>query len=165
MAKSKQIILAVAIILIVIAGSILIKKFVIPPDSIQLSKIEVTNSQGQTFTLDQLKGKVVVLNFWATWCQPCIAEMPMFQEVYEMMKKQPVSFVFATDDTSDKVEAFLQKYHLNIPVYHLTQGIDTYGIDFIPVTFIFDKSGRLVEKMPGTYDNADELYRSIIGYL
>lgn len=120
---------------------------------------------GKATSLHELRGKVVVLNVWATWCPPCVQEMPSFRNLMDRLEKYPdIVFVFASvDEDSDKVESFLKKAKLKIPVYMpagpLPKRLETGGI---PATFVFARDGRMVEKVEGAEDwNTDEVVRRL----
>jgi uncharacterized protein (TIGR03435 family) len=93
-----------------------------------------------------LKGKVVVLEFWATWCGPCIAAIPHLNEIADQFKDQPVQFIAITDEKDAVVAPFLKKKPM-----HAWVGLDTdgsmfkdYGISGIPHTVVVDQEGRIV---------------------
>jgi len=110
-------------------------------------------SQGTTVDLKKLKGKLVLVNFWATWCGPCRAEIPAFIDMYEQYKDKGLEIVgISVDDNGwSEVKPFVEKYKINYPVV-LDNGsvARAYGnISAIPTTFIVDKEGNLVDRHIG----------------
>ena len=107
----------------------------------------IKDMSGKTITLDGLKGKVVVLNFWATWCAPCRAEVPDFVSFYNENKAKGLEILGVSVDTNTagQVPEFVQKNKVSYPVAMVTKIIlRDYGpIDAIPTTFIIDKTGRV----------------------
>lgn len=94
--------------------------------------------------LNTVKGKVVLVNFWATWCTPCVAEMPSLHSLYNDYKDKVV-FVFVTSESTDKILPFLQKKQYNLPVYQpLTQNPPEFETNTIPKTFLVNKQGKIV---------------------
>ena len=104
----------------------------------------LTDLAGQEVTLASLKGKVVVLDFWATWCPPCVKALPIVAETVASFKDRGVVFyaVNAREDKA-KIEAFLQSKSLDIPVLLDRDGgvMKLYGVSSIPQTFIVDQEG------------------------
>jgi peroxiredoxin len=102
---------------------------------------------GKPVTLDSYRGKVVILNFWATWCPPCRAEIPDFVDVYNANKVKGLEIIGVSVDTipAAQVLTFVQKYKITYPVAMFSKKIvGDYGpIDAIPTTFIIDKTGRV----------------------
>jgi len=113
---------------------------------------------GSTIKLSNLKGKVVLLNFWATWCGPCRAEIPDFSALYEEYKSKGFEIVGVSldDDGWDSVTPFVKKYKIPYPIV-LGNGkvVDEYGgFEFIPTTFLIDKKGNIVDKHVGMMNRA-----------
>lgn len=102
---------------------------------------------GTTVSLASLKGKVVVLNFWASWCIPCKQESPRLQEAYVTYKDQGV-VVLGVDaqDFSGDARSFARKYGLTYPIVHDGSGktLSPYGVTGFPETFFVDRQGNLV---------------------
>jgi thiol-disulfide isomerase/thioredoxin len=102
---------------------------------------------GRTIALSSLKGKVVFLNFWATWCPPCRAEMPSMEVLYRRFHDQGLEFL-AVDimENSKDVSAFLSEYKLSFPAALDPSGSisNNYGIQAIPATFIVDRDGKII---------------------
>jgi thiol-disulfide isomerase/thioredoxin len=102
---------------------------------------------GRTLALSSLKGKVVFLNFWATWCPPCRAEMPSMEVLYRRFHDQGLEFL-AVDimENSKDVSAFLSEYKLSFSAALDSSGSisNSYGIQAIPATFIVDRDGKII---------------------
>lgn len=97
--------------------------------------------------LSDLKGKVVFLNFWATWCPPCRSEMPSMEVLYQRFKAQGLEFV-AVDigEEHDDVKKFMSQFNLSFPAALDESGdvSDNYGIGSIPATYIVGRDGNII---------------------
>ncbi len=117
--------------------------------------LRVRTLRGDTLSLAGLRGKVVLVNFWATWCPPCRAEMPGFQRVYDEDKDRGLVVLgLATDDGSQvPVSVFLVERGITYPVAMST--IDTErlfgGVNAIPTTFVIDRAGRIRYQVRGIF--------------
>ena len=115
--------------------------------------------QGRQVQLSSLHGKVVFINVWATWCQPCIDEMPTIQRLYEQMQARGLEILTVSLDPlgAQIVKPFMHRYDLSFPVLLDTksQVEKLYGTTGVPESFIVDKNGRLVEKIIGPRDWSD----------
>ena len=111
---------------------------------------------GGTLALEQLRGKVVMLNIWATWCAPCLREMPSMQNVYDELRPQGLEILaVAVDDQPGLrqpdgsvvgiVSGFIEQLGLTFPVVlDPTGGTERlYGVDALPTTFLIDREGRI----------------------
>lgn len=99
--------------------------------------------------LSDFEEKPVFLNFWATWCPPCIAEMPSIQDLYDEYKDK-VAFVLISGESASVVEAFMEKNQYNLPVFSLKSSIPSiFETSTIPATFLISPSGRLVVQKNG----------------
>jgi len=108
---------------------------------------------GNHVALSSYKGKIVLLNFWATWCGPCKAEIPGFVELQEKYQNDLVIVGFSVDDPADKARAFAAEYKMNYPIL-LGEGRedvqDAYGpIWGIPASFLISKDGKVCRKHLG----------------
>jgi thiol-disulfide isomerase/thioredoxin len=113
----------------------------------------IKDLEGKDVKLSAYKGKVILLNFWATWCGPCKAEIPGFVELQDKYKKDLVVIGYSVDDTADKARPFMTEYKMNYPVL-LGLGRedvqDAYGpIWGIPASFLISKDGKLCKRHMG----------------
>jgi cytochrome c biogenesis protein CcmG/thiol:disulfide interchange protein DsbE len=119
---------------------------------------------GQTLRLSDLHGKPVIVNFWATWCPPCRAEMPDMQKFYEKYHKKMeiVAVNLMVRDSREKVDAFIKEYGLTFPVVLDTKGaaMKQYEIQPIPTSFIIDKDGIIRDKFVGPMP-----YKKMVEYM
>ncbi len=108
---------------------------------------------GKNVSLSEFRGKVVILNFWATWCGPCEAEMPYLNNLYkEFTSKGLVVIAISVDPKETSVLSFITEKKLAFPVLldkNKEVYFDSYAVMGLPTTFIIDRSGVLVEKIMG----------------
>ncbi|MEK4384868.1 TlpA disulfide reductase family protein [Solibacillus sp. FSL W7-1464] len=115
--------------------------------------------QGEPLTLSELRGKRVVLNFWATWCPPCEAEMPHMQKYYEKYRKEDnveivgVNMTYANEKL-ERVEQFLKSYDITFPiVLEQTEAVAfQYEILTMPTTYMIDTEGKIQKQIIGPLD-------------
>lgn len=114
---------------------------------------KVTRINGETFSLSAHKGKVVLIDFWATWCPPCIAEIPHFNELYAAYKPRGFEMIGLSVDQGGRkvVEPFVVSRGVTYPVAMADDAlVDAYGgIRGLPTSFLIDKQGRIAEKFLG----------------
>lgn len=113
---------------------------------------ELENIKGGKLKLSDYKGKVVILDFWDTWCPPCRKEIPDFIELYKKYKENVIIIGAAFAQKGKKaVKDFYKEYNMNYPVVIATQGTarDFGGIRGIPTTFVIDKEGKIFKKYVG----------------
>lgn len=107
----------------------------------------LTDLQGNSLSLASYKGKVLFINFWATWCPPCRREIPDFIEAYKDLKAKGLEIlgVSVDDATADSLRGWVQKAGMNYPVAMATEKIvrDYRPGEFIPATIVIDRAGRI----------------------
>ncbi|WP_242916452.1 TlpA disulfide reductase family protein [Pontibacter liquoris] len=107
---------------------------------------------GKTVSFESLKGKVIFMNLWATWCPPCIAEMPNIQKLYEKVGSDKIAFVMLSLDEGgmDKVKKFISKKGYTFPVYMPAGQLpQEFYSNAIPTTFIISPEGKIVAQQEG----------------
>lgn len=117
--------------------------------------LSFTKLDGSKVQLASLKGKVVLINFWATWCPPCIREMPSLQSLYEKYRQNPnVEFlVVEVDNKPELAKRFIEDKGYTFPVYSPDDILpETLLGQAIPTTVVLDKAGEIVIRHEGTSD-------------
>jgi thiol-disulfide isomerase/thioredoxin len=121
-------------------------------------RLSLFDLDGQKRQLSQLKGKIVVVNFWATWCGPCKAEMPEFTKVHAEYRDRGVEFVGAANETRaarDKVQEFVRRLEIQFPIW-LEASLDHMEAfkvgPGLPATVIVDSQGRVAARITGVTD-------------
>jgi len=111
---------------------------------------------GARFNFETSKNKVVFINYWATWCPPCIAEMPDLEDLYQKYHTE-IDFYFITNDDPLKVEAFMKKNNYNFPVYYSKSNVPTnLESSALPTTYVLSKKGKVVfDKVGAANWNSD----------
>lgn len=118
---------------------------------------------GREVALSEFKGKVVFLNFWATWCVPCVAEMPSIQSLYETFKTDDVVFLLISNEDGQTVYEFLAEHQYDLPVYLFDEDLpNIFQLPGVPTTFIVNRDGLVVFRHFGAAKWDDEACRSFI---
>ena len=119
----------------------------------QAPDFTLRNLNGNLEGLSKFKDKVVILNFWATWCAPCLEEMPAFEKLYRRYRSQGLTVIAVSLDKGDKskVEKFVDEHSLTFPVLLDLDGIAEriYPSFTIPFTYVIDKRGRIAARVDG----------------
>ncbi|WP_339793846.1 TlpA disulfide reductase family protein [uncultured Imperialibacter sp.] len=122
-------------------------------------QFQLEDLEGKVSSFSDLKGKTVFINLWATWCPPCIAEMPEIQDLYDKVGSDKVVFVMISlDDERDKAIKFIQKKEYTFPVYTLVSGLPAvFHSQSIPTTFVIAPNGQVKVQQFGmaSYDTED----------
>lgn len=124
--------------------------------------------KGNMVSLSEYKGKVVFVNFWATWCKPCREEMPSMELLYRDLKSrgEPFEILAVSIDSEgpDVVERFGKEFNLTFPILHDRKGRikELYKTTGVPESFIVDQNGYVAQKILGAYDWASPSGRMII---
>ena len=135
------------------------ENFRIPPG------VMFSDADGRMIDLAAQKDKVIFINFWATWCPPCIAEMPSINKLYQTFKdNEDVVFIMADmDENFAKADAFMKKKGLDLPVYSAENSLpQEMYTGTLPTTVIIDQSGNMVFHHEGTADYSDPEIKEFI---
>jgi thiol-disulfide isomerase/thioredoxin len=131
--------------------------------------LTVRDLNGNSVSLTSLRGKIVFLNFWATWCPPCRMEMPSIQRLFETMDRNQFA-VMAVDlgEPAAEVKNFIQKNRYTFPIYIDIddRGASAYRVEAVPSTFVIDRMGNVIGAFVGSrsWDTPDviEAFRKIL---
>lgn len=129
---------------------------------------DLTDLNGNVVPFESLRGKVVFLNVWATWCPPCIAEMPGIQKLYDSVDTSQIAFVMLSVDEGgqEKVRKFIDRKGYTFPVYIPLSGIPAaFQSSAIPTTFILSPDGTLAARQEGMANYNTKKMRDFLGSL
>lgn len=125
----------------------------IAADKVNLHEISLEALSGETHKLDQFKGKVVVMNIWATWCAPCRVEMPELENLSTLTDQNKIKVIGITiDREAEKAKKFLADTAITFTNYIDNRQLVTrriLGIKGLPTTYIFNKEGKLIDQAMG----------------
>ncbi|MES2005517.1 MAG: TlpA disulfide reductase family protein [Bacteroidota bacterium] len=109
----------------------------------ETAKIRLMDLKGQPVRLENYKGKTVFINFWATWCKPCVEEMPSIEKAQAMMNDKEIVFLLASSESIEGIKAFSINHNYKFKYVHLENG-ESLNIQALPTTFIVNPGGKLV---------------------
>lgn len=130
----------------------------------QFNSVVFIGTDGKQHTLSEYKGQVIFLNYWATWCPPCKAELPSLSNLYANFEdKTQINFFFMTFEKREKVNEFLDNYESKVPPSFMVQNApENLKADALPTTYIIDKKGQIVLKHSGMAKwDSDDIYQQI----
>ncbi|MEK4699156.1 TlpA disulfide reductase family protein [Solibacillus sp. FSL R7-0668] len=126
--------------------------------TVQATDFTLPTLDDQKQTLAQTRGKVVILNFWASWCEPCKSEMPHFQTYYVQHSEdlEILAINYTKKDQVAQVKSFVEQYKLTFPILLDETGETSimYGAFTLPTTIILDREGNIVHEILGPLDEA-----------
>ncbi|NND79862.1 MAG: redoxin family protein [Maribacter sp.] len=126
---------------------------------------QLTDANGTNFNFADAKGKVVLINFWATWCPPCVAEMPSLQKLYNDYSDK-VIFMFVAQDKVEAVSAFMAKKEYTFPVfYSKTKAPGVLSSKTIPTTYVINKEGKISIAKTGVANWNSDKTRAVLDRL
>jgi thiol-disulfide isomerase/thioredoxin len=109
----------------------------------EFDKIKLTELSGTSIDLHQFRGKTIFINFWATWCKPCIQELPFISKAMEKINDERVVFLFASNEAVEEIEQFRKKHSYKFHYVQL-ENLEELNIMTLPTTYIFNPDGQLV---------------------
>ena len=131
------------------------------------SEVTVTTFEGERVRLGQLRGRVVLVNFWATWCPPCRLEMPGFQDVYQEYRDRGFTILGLTTESAPRAEiqSFLDEHGVTYPVARASAEDERAfgGVTALPTSFLVDRRGRIRHTVRGFF--AEAALRRAVGRL
>ncbi|MBN2050497.1 MAG: TlpA family protein disulfide reductase [Spirochaetales bacterium] len=131
--------------------------FGVPQKPLASEDFTLDNLSGQEVSLSGLRGKVVFLNFWATWCGPCRSEMPSMEKLYTNFKGKPFEMLAVASllgDTKESINNYIAGGDYSFPVLLDPDGSvgNIYGVQGIPTTYIIGKDGQIIARLVGAYN-------------
>ena len=119
--------------------------------------------EGNTFNLTDWKGKPIFLNFWATWCPPCIAEMPDINQLYQFVSNKIHFAIISVDDDREKVKSFVKRKDFDFPIYFAKSRLPkVYESAAIPTTYVIDAKGHIVISQKGMAKYSSDAFISYL---
>jgi thiol-disulfide isomerase/thioredoxin len=128
--------------------------------------LKLIDREGNTKSLKELKGKVIFMNFWATWCPPCIAEMPSIDKLHEEMGDEVAFVMVSLDQNFEKAKAFDKRKGYDLPIYAPGSKLPSmYQSSAIPTTYVIDADGNLALTHKGMADYSDPEFKKFLNSL
>ncbi len=125
--------------------------------------LKLLDADGNTTSLSALKGKVIFMNLWATWCPPCIAEMPSIDKLHEAMGDDVAFVMLSLDEDFEKAKAFDTRKGYDLPIYAPAGNLPAmYHSSAIPTTYVIDADGNLVLEHGGMADYNTSEFREFL---
>lgn len=128
-------------------------------------KFTLQTLEGKEVSLSDLKGQVIMINFWASWCTPCRQEMPLLNEIYDTYKKAGFTLVgINLDEDKGDAEDFLKKVPVTFPVLHDPLGAvaELYDNRAMPSSYFIDRQGKLAHLHRGYRPGEEKDYKAVI---
>lgn len=120
---------------------------------------------GEIYNFSDAQGQVTVVNLWATWCPPCIAEMPSFQKLYDDYENE-VNFYFVSSEETEALTTFLQKKGYSLPVFQpMTMSPNQLQSNNLPTTYVISRTGEIVVDKTGAANWNDDNFRELLDRL
>lgn len=131
---------------------------------ISLPSFQMEDDQGNIVNLQQLKGKVVFVNLWATWCPPCRREIPSIQRLSKTVDSTKVAFVMLSlDNRFVKAQNYMRRKKIGLPAYYPAEGLPAlFKVEGIPATFIFNRKGILIKAVLGGDEYDTQTYTTLL---
>jgi len=128
---------------------------------------QLININGNTINFQENEGKVIFLNFWATWCPPCVGEMPGIQALYNKYKdNDDIAFLLVSNESLSKISAFVEKREYTFPIFSSRyKSPDIFFSKSIPTTFVISKDGKIKVKETGAVNWGGDKMEQIIDNL
>lgn len=121
--------------------------------------------EGKVTNFDESREEVAIINLWATWCPPCIAEMPSFQKLYDDYG-QKVNFYFISSEEEEKLQLFVNKKKYDLPIYRpFSTPPENLKSNTLPTTYLISKSGEIVVAKKGAANWNDRSFRQLLDEL
>ena len=109
----------------------------------EFDRVKLTDLKRRPIDLKQYQGKTIFINFWATWCKPCIEEMPSIKKAQNILRNEDLVFLLASGENVEEIDAFRNAHDYKFN-YARIENSEELGIQVLPTTFIFNPEGELI---------------------
>jgi len=120
-------------------------------ESLQL-KTSFVDLYDNNLDLSVYKNAKVIISYWATWCRPCIEEMPSLKRAEEILEDYGYTFLLVSDETISKISKFKNERNFDFNFLKSNKSFETLGVYFMPTTYIFDENGKIIETILGAIE-------------
>jgi thiol-disulfide isomerase/thioredoxin len=128
--------------------------------------LKLIDKDGKTRSLEEFKGKVIFLNFWTTWCPPCVAEMPSIDKLHEEMGDEVAFVMLSFDDDFEKAKAFDKRKGYDLPIYAPASNLTAmFQSSVLPTTYVIDAEGNLALTHKGMADYSTQEFKEFLNSL
>ncbi len=117
-----------------------------------LLKTSFVDLQGNNLDLSVYKKGKTVVSYWATWCAPCIEEMPGIKKAEEILEEYGYTFLLVSDETLDEISDYKNEWNFDLNFLKSTKSFETLGVYAMPTSYIFDENGKIVETIVGAVE-------------
>ncbi|MBT0606733.1 TlpA family protein disulfide reductase [Aequorivita echinoideorum] len=125
--------------------------------------LDLIDKNGKIVPLKKFKGKVIFLNFWATWCPPCVAEMPSIEKLYRNMGNEVEFVMLSFDNNFETAKEYVKRKEYDLPIYSAASTIpDMYDSNALPTTYVIDANGNLALTHQGMADYNNEEFKEFL---
>ena len=116
----------------------------------------------KSLDLSTYKEGKIVISYWATWCAPCIKEMPSLKRAEEILKDYDYTFLLVSDETISKISKFKNEWNFDFNFLKSVKSFETLGIYSMPTTYIYDENGKIIETIVGAIEwDSDEMINKL----
>lgn len=152
--KNKFIFLVGIVIAILVAGFFYNKYRVAP--KVKFETLKLTDLNGNKISLDSFQGQKMFINFFATWCGPCIKEVPSLLSAQQILAKENFRFVLISDEPIERLKHFQEQTGTRVPILHSEKKLLEYKIYTIPTSYVLNSNHEIVFKKTGEEDWASD---------
>jgi len=146
-----KLIVGIALIVLLLVGGYLYNKYRIAP-RVKFNALELYDVKGKPFSTDELKGKKVFVNFFGTWCGPCMHEWPLLEATQAILEKEGYMFIAISDEPVKKLDRFTERNNTNIKVLYSQQKLKELKIFSVPTSYLLNEKQEIVFTQTGEFE-------------
>ena len=146
-----KLIFIVGLLVIVLVVAFLYNKYLVAP-KLKLETLELTDLEGNKVSLDSFQNKKLFINFFATWCGPCVKELPSIFSAQQILRKENFQFVLISDEPVARLQNFRERLGADFLILHSEKKLQQYQIFSIPVSYVLNANHQMVFKKGGGED-------------